>query len=100
MKPMISEKSDVLLQFYSNYGLTQRETEILSLLATYGYTNKEIADNCCISEKTVKIHLANIMGKIGIGSMRKLLALLLQQALLVSRLGAGESVRVASMGMR
>jgi hypothetical protein len=34
MKPMISEKSDVLLQFYSNYGLTQRETEILSLLAT------------------------------------------------------------------
>ena len=97
MKPMISDAPDVLHQFYSNYGLTQRETEILSLLVTYGYTNKEIAESCCISEKTVKIHLANIMSKIGIGSMRKLLALLLQQALLVSRLGTNESVRVVSM---
>ena len=69
-------------------------------LATYGYTNKEIAENCCISEKTVKIHLANIMSKIGIGSMRKLLALLLQQALLVSRLGTNEYVVFASAGMR
>ncbi|MNR07875.1 Oxygen regulatory protein NreC [compost metagenome] len=97
MKPMISDEPDVLHQFYTNYGLTQRETEILTLLATYGYTNKEIAESCCISEKTVKIHLANIMSKIGIGSMRKLLALLLQQALLVSRLGTNDSVRVVSM---
>ena len=33
MKPMLSDNSDVLLQFYSSYGLTQRETEILSLLS-------------------------------------------------------------------
>ncbi|MGG1514118.1 helix-turn-helix transcriptional regulator [Paenibacillus oryzisoli] len=64
-------------QYYASYSLTQRESEILSLLATYGYTNKEIAESCCISEKTVKIHLANIMGKIGISSMHKLLVLLL-----------------------
>ncbi|OCT11062.1 hypothetical protein A8709_05020 [Paenibacillus pectinilyticus] len=99
MMPIHADELNVLHQFYSNYGLTQREKEILSLLATYGYTNKEIAENCCISEKTVKIHLANIMNKIGIGSMRKLLALLLQQALLVSRLGANDQVRVASVGM-
>lgn len=78
--------NQVMSQFFTNYGLTQRESEILALIATYGYTNKEIAENCCISEKTVKIHLANIMSKIGIGSMRRLLALLLQQALLVSKL--------------
>ena len=86
----------VLQQFFDEYGLTQRESEILSLIATHGYTNKEIAENCCISEKTVKIHLANIMSKIGIGSMRRLLALLLQQTLLVSGLSMEKS-RVTSM---
>lgn len=78
------ESEWVLHQFFANYGLTQRESEILSLLATHGYTNREIAESCYISEKTVKIHLANIMSKIGIGSMRKLLTLLLQQALTLS----------------
>lgn len=78
--------NQVLQQFFNEYALTQRESEILSLIATHGYTNKEIAEYCCISEKTVKIHLANIMSKIGIGSMRRLLALLLQQALRVPAL--------------
>ncbi|NEW07115.1 helix-turn-helix transcriptional regulator [Paenibacillus sp. SYP-B3998] len=88
----------VLNQFFSNHGLTQRESEILAIIATYGYTNREIAEYCCISEKTVKIHLANIMGKIGISSMRRLLALLLQQALLFSRM-TNESNRVTSIGV-
>lgn len=82
----IKEPGLVFHQFFANYGLTQRESEILSLLVTHGYTNREIAESCYISEKTVKIHLANIMSKIGIGSMRKLLAMLLQQALFVSGL--------------
>lgn len=89
---------EILHQFFANYGLTQRESEILALIATHGYTNKEIAEYCCISEKTVKIHLANIMSKIGIGSMRRLLALLLQQALLVSKL-TSEPARVTSIRM-
>ncbi|TXK82489.1 response regulator transcription factor [Paenibacillus sp. N3.4] len=90
------EQNQVLHQFFSSYGLTQRESEILALLATHGYTNREIAENCCISEKTVKIHLANIMSKIGIGSMRRLLALLFQQALLFSGL-SGETSSVSSI---
>lgn len=96
MNHSIFSDHEVFHQFSTNYGLTQRESEILALIATHGYTNKEIAENCCISEKTVKIHLANIMSKIGIGSMRRLLALLLQQVLLVSKLTA-EPSRVTSI---
>ncbi|SDN32819.1 regulatory protein, luxR family [Paenibacillus sp. yr247] len=96
MKHNTLAENQVLYQFFTNYGLTQRESEILTLIATHGYTNREVAENCCISEKTVKIHLANIMSKIGIGSMRRLLALLLQQALLVSKLSS-EPTRVTSI---
>ncbi|MBD0379724.1 response regulator transcription factor [Paenibacillus sedimenti] len=95
----IQEPNMVLDQFFSNYGLTQRESEILALIATYGYTNRELAEYCYISEKTVKIHLANIMSKIGISSMRRLLALLLQQAFMVSSM-TNESNRVTSIGIR
>lgn len=91
-------ENTVLQQFFTNYGLTQRESEILSLIATHGYTNKEIAESCCISEKTVKIHLANMMSKIGIGSMRRLLALLLQQSFKVSVLTNEKNI-VSSVGI-
>ncbi|MCY9664560.1 DNA-binding NarL/FixJ family response regulator [Paenibacillus sp. V4I3] len=95
---LTKEPELVFHQFFANYGLTQRESEILSLLVTHGYTNREIAESCYISEKTVKIHLANIMSKIGIGSMRKLLAMLLQQALTLSN-RTNESSRITTIGM-
>ena len=44
-------------------GLTPRELELLSLL-TKGCTNKEIAQDLFISEKTVKTHLSNIFRKL------------------------------------
>ena len=44
-------------KFYS--GLTEREKEILRLIALGG-TNKEIANKLHISEKTVKNHISNI----------------------------------------
>jgi DNA-binding NarL/FixJ family response regulator len=44
--------------------LTSREVEILRLVLA-GYTNKGIAAEICISEKTVEFHLDNIYTKIG-----------------------------------
>jgi DNA-binding NarL/FixJ family response regulator len=45
--------------------LTARELEILQLVVS-GYTNKAIAAEIYISEKTVEFHLDNIYTKIGV----------------------------------
>ena len=45
--------------------LSPREVEILQFVAT-GASNKEIADKLIISEGTVKNHLSNILGKLGV----------------------------------
>jgi DNA-binding CsgD family transcriptional regulator/tetratricopeptide (TPR) repeat protein len=44
-------------------GLTQREVEVLTLLAQ-GRTNREIATNLVLSERTVQRHISNIYTKI------------------------------------
>lgn len=47
--------------------LTDRETEVLRLVAQ-GLANKEIAQQLDIGEKTVKSHVSNILGKLGVAS--------------------------------
>ncbi|UCH58555.1 MAG: hypothetical protein JSV61_10075, partial [Anaerolineales bacterium] len=47
--------------------LSQRELEILRLVAT-GYSNQEIADQLVLAVGTVKKHLNNIYGKLGVQS--------------------------------
>ncbi|MEO8292052.1 MAG: LuxR C-terminal-related transcriptional regulator [Actinomycetota bacterium] len=48
-------------------GLTPRELEVLRLVAT-GRTNRAIAEDLFISEKTVARHLSNIFTKLGLSS--------------------------------
>jgi DNA-binding NarL/FixJ family response regulator len=48
-------------------GLTRREMEILRCVAA-GATNKQVAEQICISEKTVARHLANLYAKLGVSS--------------------------------
>jgi DNA-binding CsgD family transcriptional regulator len=48
-------------------GLTGRELEVLRLVAT-GRTNRAIADDLYISEKTVARHLSNIFTKLGLST--------------------------------
>ena len=48
-------------------GLTEREVEVLRLVAS-GRTNPEIATELFLSEKTVARHLSNIFTKLEVGS--------------------------------
>jgi NarL family two-component system response regulator LiaR len=43
--------------------LTEREVEVLKLVAQ-GLPNKEIADRLVVSERTVRTHVGNILGKL------------------------------------
>ncbi|HMT09189.1 MAG TPA: response regulator transcription factor [Pyrinomonadaceae bacterium] len=47
--------------------LSDRESEVLRLIAL-GYSNKEIATSLALSVKTIEVHKANAMRKLGISS--------------------------------
>jgi two-component system, NarL family, response regulator LiaR len=47
--------------------LTRRETEVLQQLAM-GKSNLEIADALVIADKTVRTHVSNVLGKLGVSS--------------------------------
>lgn len=62
IKPLIEVAINISSKKRSD-GLTDREKEVLSLIGA-GMSNKEIARNLFLSEKTVKNHLNNIFKKI------------------------------------
>lgn len=47
--------------------LTERESTVLGLAAK-GLSNKMIAQELSLSDRTVQVHLSNIFGKLGVGS--------------------------------
>jgi DNA-binding NarL/FixJ family response regulator len=53
--------------------LTTRERELLKLIAE-GYKNKEMADNLCISLKTVETHRSNLMKKLNVHNVAELIS--------------------------
>jgi DNA-binding NarL/FixJ family response regulator len=63
------------------YNLTQREHDILALLAE-GPSNRSIAQNLYLSEKTVKAHLAAIFRKLGVTNRT-------QAAMMAVQMGVG-----------
>jgi DNA-binding NarL/FixJ family response regulator len=57
----------VYLRSADDHGLTARELQVLSLVAA-GQTNKTIASELVLSERTVDRHVSNIFTKLGVSS--------------------------------
>jgi two-component system, NarL family, response regulator NreC len=62
------------------HGLTDREREVLQLIAE-GYGNQDIAAACCISVKTVEAHKTNMMKKLALGTRNELLMYAVRQGM-------------------
>jgi len=60
--------------------LSQREREVLKLIAE-GYKNREIAEDLCISLKTVEKHRANLMKKLDLHNAAALTVYAMQKGL-------------------
>lgn len=67
-----------VLKFADRYGLTPRETELMRALVLLGLRNEEIGAMFHIAVKTVKNHIACMMGKTRTHSSRELQALFLR----------------------
>ncbi len=62
--------------------LTEREYTVMRLVAT-GKLNKVIADELCISVRTVEVHRARVFGKLGVRSSAEVATLLARLGLAV-----------------
>ena len=66
-----------------DFGLTRREVDIIAKIAD-GRSNKEVGEEFAISERTVKHHLTNIFGKVGVSSRLQLALFAVNQHLMSS----------------
>ncbi|WKN46460.1 ATP-binding protein [Tunicatimonas pelagia] len=64
---------------YKKYDLSNKEVEVVELLKE-GFTNKEIADQMNISDKTVMTHVRNIFTKIGVNRRGDVIKKLYEEA--------------------
>lgn len=76
--------------------LTQRELQILHLVLE-GCTNKAIAGELCVCEKTVEFHLSHIYTKIGVHTRMMAGIWALQQGMDFEKLGESLA-RFVSLG--
>lgn len=60
-------KSPTCRKRLSGYGITRREGDIVRLVVR-GFTNAEIAEQLCISLRTVENHLRSLYSKVGVNS--------------------------------
>ncbi len=77
--------------------LTRRELDIVSLLVS-GRPNKQIADECAIGQRTVKHHLTNVFGKLGVSSRLELALFAIQHQLVVTTESAATRRLLAAIG--
>lgn len=65
LRRILNNEGGVQVKPQNRYSLTSREMDVLEEMMKE-YTNREIADHLCISLATVKTHLINIYGKLGV----------------------------------
>jgi DNA-binding NarL/FixJ family response regulator len=70
-------------------GLSEREVEIVKLMAK-GATNKRIAEALFITENTAKVHVKNILGKLGLRNRQQIAAYAVQQGLVTDLMDSEE----------
>ena len=74
------------------FGLSRREREVLSLISE-GRTNREIGERLFISQKTVGVHVGNILAKLGVSGR-------VEAAAVAIRLGLTDSIAAGSFAGR
>jgi len=77
VSPTVAAK---LAERYQQVRLTMRELEILRLVAE-GKANKEIAVALRLGEETVKSHVANLLGKLGVANRTEAAAVAIRRGL-------------------
>ena len=70
------------------FGLSHREREVLALIAQ-GRTNREIGDRLFISQKTVGVHVGNILSKLGVSGRVEAAAVAIRLGLTEKREAVG-----------
>jgi two-component system, NarL family, response regulator NreC len=83
VSPSISARLDVLRLAQSEDRLSQREVEVLRLIAL-GFTSVEIARQLHLSPRTVESHRAHITGKLGLSTRAELVSYALGRGLLAT----------------
>ena len=82
LSPQISSALVKRLHINEATTLTSREQEVLKLLAT-GRNAKLVADDLCISIKTVETHRSNAMKKLGLNNLADLTRYAIRRGLIV-----------------
>jgi DNA-binding NarL/FixJ family response regulator len=78
---ILSEVAMELAEHAADESLSVREIEILRRVAA-GSANKEIAQQCAISEETVKTHVANILAKLSAKDRTHAVAIALKRGII------------------
>ncbi|MGL6261170.1 response regulator transcription factor [Vibrio sp. WXL103] len=69
----LSEQQAVIDSYLQNYHtLTKRESQVLDLL-TSGKRNQQIADQLCLSLRTIEVHRSNILKKLEVTTLAELM---------------------------
>lgn len=75
MNPAADHLEQRLDYIAETHSLTEREREVLAL-AYEGLTNPEIAEQLFVSKYTIKRHMHNIFGKLGVSTRMELVHLI------------------------